>query len=75
MSSKTKKKSTVKKAIRIILIALLCFIVIALAYMAVVNSRYEYDPIGISNTLNDGEKGVLTLNYNGADGMGFVGRK
>ncbi len=69
MKSKTKNKKTRKKAVLIILSVILCLIIIALSVIGIINSKYEYDPIGVSNTLSQGETGVLNINYNGADGM------
>ena len=53
---------------KMILPAILAIILLAVALILIVNSTYTYDPIGSDNFLPEGQSGVLTLRYNGADG-------
>ena len=61
-----KKKN--KKVKKIVLLSILALIFLAVAVILITNITYKYDPTGNSNLLSEGEKGVLTLQYNGADG-------
>ena len=63
------KKKSSKKAKKIVLISLSALLLIAVAVIVITNITYKYDPTGNLSALGDGEKGVLTLEYNGADGM------
>ena len=63
--AKEKSKNKRKKTVLLIIIALL---LIAAAVVLVTNITYRYDTSWSDKSLADGEKGVLTLQYNGADG-------
>ena len=63
--TKTKKKSKLRFLWLILPAAVIGFIIYAFS----VNSAYTGDDYGKSNMLDPGQKGVLVLNYNGADGM------
>ena len=69
MNKNEKRKKIIKRLIKALLIFLALALIIGFAVIKSTNSRYEYDPIGNSNALSDGETGVLTVYYNGADGM------
>ena len=58
----------IKKIVKVVLCILCVAIAAGAATVCIVNSRYEYDPIGVENTLQEGETGVLTVYYNGAEG-------
>lgn len=62
-------KKTKNKKLKYLWLILPAAILIAFAVIMIVNSTYDYDPIGRDNVLAEGEKGVLTIMYNGADGM------
>ena len=44
-------------------------IIISFIVVMIVNSTYDYNPIGKDDIIAQGEKGVLTIMYNGADDM------
>ena len=62
------QKANRKKTKKITLLSLLAVIVLGVATILIINSTYRYDPTGLMSALADGEKGVLTLEYGGADG-------
>lgn len=62
------KKKMRKKIRKIVLPSILGLVLIGIAAIFIINSTYHYDPIGTDNILPEGEKGVLTIRYNGADG-------
>lgn len=63
------KKAKKNKKLKYLLLIPFALIIIAYVVITIVNSTYSYDPIGNEDVLADGEKGVLTIFYNGADGM------
>ena len=63
-----KKNRVKKKTKKIVLLSILAVVLIGIATVFIINSTYRYDPTGAAGALADGEKGVLTLEYNGADG-------
>lgn len=63
------KKLKRRKIFRIILVALLFVAIVALGVIGIINSQYEYIPVRTDGILADGETGVLTIYYNGANGM------
>lgn len=62
------QKANRKKPKKIVLLSLLAVIVLGIATILIINSTYRYDPTGLMSALADGEQGVLTLEYDGADG-------
>ena len=62
---KKQKNGKTKKIDLLSLLALLC---LGVAVILVVNATYHYDPTGSAEMPGEGEKGVLLLDYNGADG-------
>lgn len=64
-----KKKSKGRIILKCIGIVLLAVVIIAFAAVMIINGRYTYVPVSTNNILADGEKGVLTVFYGGADGM------
>ncbi|MBR0413902.1 MAG: Vps62-related protein [Clostridia bacterium] len=61
-----RKKALSKK--KIVLLVVAALIVLGIAVILIVNSTYIYDPTGSKQMLAEGQSGVLTLQYNGADG-------
>lgn len=62
------KKNKRKKRRIIVLASILAIVLIGVAAIFLMNSTYHYDPALSSRSLAEGETGVLTLQYNGADG-------
>ena len=63
-----KQHKGMSKRRKIILITILALLLAAVATILIINSTYRYDPTGSGELLGAGEKGILTLQYNGADG-------
>lgn len=63
--SKEKGKKKSRKAVLLIILVL---VLITAAVVIITNVTYRYDPSWSDKALSDGEKGVLTLQYCGADG-------
>lgn len=57
-----------RKKLKYLWLLLPAAIIVAFAVILIINSTYDYDPTGSANVLAEGEKGVLTIMYDGADG-------
>lgn len=58
-----------KKQLKLLWLIIPIALIIAIVSIKAVNSTYEYKPAGEFTLLEAGEKGILTINYDGADGM------